>query len=61
MIQPTSRFHRIFTGLAFLSLSSAVVMFVFGLLFISKGGFQTNLPTYANGTTSATVRQGGVS
>jgi amino acid transporter len=51
VIQPTRRFHRIVTGLALLSLSSAVVMFVFGLLFISKGGFQTNLPTYANGTT----------
>jgi basic amino acid/polyamine antiporter, APA family len=51
VIQPTRRFHRIVTGLAILSLSSAIVMFVFGVLFISKGGFETNLPKYANGTT----------
>jgi amino acid transporter len=51
VIQPTRRFHKIVTGLAVLSLSSAVVMFVFGMLFISKSGFETNLPTYANGTT----------
>lgn len=51
VIQPTRRFHRIVTALAIVSLSSAVVMFVFGLLFISKSSFIANLPTYANGTT----------
>jgi basic amino acid/polyamine antiporter, APA family len=51
VIQPTRRFHRIVTGLAAISLSSAVAMFVFGLLFISRSGFESNLPTYANGTT----------
>jgi amino acid transporter len=39
------------TGLAIVSLLSAVVMFVFGLLFMSKTGFAANLPKYANGTT----------
>lgn len=51
VIQPTRRFHRIVTALAAISLSSAVVMWLFGLLFISKSGFEANLPTYANGTT----------
>jgi APA family basic amino acid/polyamine antiporter len=51
VIQPTRRFHSIVTGLAIVSLLSAVVMFVFGLLFMSKTGFAANLPKYANGTT----------
>src|ERR687887_334755 len=50
VIQPTRRFHRIVTGLAILSLSSAVVMFVFGMLFISKSGFEGNLPKYSGVT-----------
>ena len=53
VIQPTRRFHRIVTALAIVSLSSAVVMFVFGVLFVSRGNFEANLPTYANGTTVA--------
>jgi amino acid transporter len=51
VIQPTRRFHRIVTGLAVISLLSAVVMFVFGLIFMSKGSFAANLPKYADGTT----------
>ncbi len=57
VIQPTRKFHRIVTGLAVVSLSSAVVMLIFGLLFISKGSFETNLPTYANGTTVQQLAQ----
>jgi APA family basic amino acid/polyamine antiporter len=51
VIQPTRRFHRIVTALAAVALLSAVVMFVFGIIFMSKGDFATNLPKYANGTT----------
>ncbi len=50
VIQPTRRFHRIVTGLATLSLASAVVMFVFGLLLIDRGTFEANLPRYAGVT-----------
>ncbi len=50
VIQPTRRFHRIVTGLAILSLSSAVVMFVFGVLFVHKGSFEANLPLYTHTT-----------
>jgi basic amino acid/polyamine antiporter, APA family len=57
VIQPTRRFHRIVTVLAGVALSSAVLMFVFGLLFIDQGSFQTNLPVYANGTTVAQLAQ----
>ena len=53
VVQPTRRFHRIVTALAIVSLSSAVVMFVFGGLFINRGSFETNLHNYANGTTVA--------
>jgi len=60
VIQPTRRFHRIVTGLAVLSLSSAVVMFVFGLLFISRSGFEANLPKYAGGTTVQQLAQAAV-
>jgi APA family basic amino acid/polyamine antiporter len=51
VIQPTRRFHSIVTGLAAIALLSAVVMFVFGLIFMSKGSFAANLPKYADGTT----------
>jgi basic amino acid/polyamine antiporter, APA family len=51
VIQPTRRFHGIVTALAIVSLLSAAVMFVFGLIFISKGSFAANLPTYADGMT----------
>ncbi|MGQ0670357.1 MAG: APC family permease [Actinomycetota bacterium] len=57
VIQPTRRFHRIVTGLAILALSSAVVMFVFGLLFMSKGGFEANLPRFADGATVTSLAQ----
>jgi amino acid transporter len=50
VVQPTRRFHRIVTGLAALSLASAVVMFVFGLLLIDRGAFEANLPRYAGVT-----------
>ena len=53
VIQPTRRFHRIVTGLAVVSLASAVAMFVFGLIFISKGAFESNLPRFADGVTVA--------
>lgn len=53
VIQPSRRFHRIVTGLSAIALASAVVMFVFGLIFISKGSFEANLPKYAGGTTVA--------
>jgi amino acid transporter len=43
VIQPTRRFHQIVTGLAVLALASAVLMFVFGVLFVSKDAFQANL------------------
>jgi amino acid transporter len=60
VIQPTRRFHSIVTGLAAISLLSAVVMFVFGLLFMSKGGFAANLPKYADGTTVAQLTKAAV-
>lgn len=57
VIQPTRRFHRIVTGLAAVSLLSAVVMFVFGLLLIDRGGFEANLPKYAGGITVPQLAQ----
>lgn len=50
VVQPTRRFHRIVTGLAALSLASAVVMFVFGLLLVDRGAFEANLPRVAGVT-----------
>ncbi len=52
VIQPTRRFHRIVTTLAAISLLSAVVMFVFGLLLIDRGAFEANLPRFAGGVTA---------
>jgi amino acid transporter len=51
VVQPTRRFHRLVTGLAVISLASAAVMLVFGLLFIDRGSFETNLPRFADGVT----------
>ncbi len=51
VIQPTRRLHRIVTALAAIAVGSAVVMFVFGSIFINKSDFAANLPKYANGTT----------
>jgi amino acid transporter len=51
VIQPTRRFHRLVTGLAVVSLLSAVVMWVFGLIFIDRVTFEANLPRFADGIT----------
>lgn len=51
VVQPTRRLHRIVTALAAVAVGSAIVMFVGGLLFIDRAGFETNLPTYADGVT----------
>ena len=45
VIQPTKRFHRIVTGLAALALASAVLMFVFGMIFFNQAAFTRNLRT----------------
>jgi amino acid transporter len=51
VVQSTRRFHRIVTRLAILGMVSWVVMFVFGLIFMNKESFATNLPRLAGGTT----------
>jgi APA family basic amino acid/polyamine antiporter len=43
VIQPTKRFHRIVTGLAALALASAVLMFLFGMIFFNQSTFTHNL------------------
>ncbi|HXY72903.1 MAG TPA: APC family permease [Actinomycetota bacterium] len=43
VIQPTKRFHRIVTGLAMLALASAVLMFLFGMIFFTQSTFTHNL------------------
>jgi amino acid transporter len=56
VVQPTRRFHRIVTGLAAFALTSWIVMFLFGLIFMNKGSFAANLPTYADGATVGDLR-----
>jgi basic amino acid/polyamine antiporter, APA family len=50
VIQPTRRLHKIVTALAATAVLSAVLMWVFGLIFIQRSSFEANLPTYANVT-----------
>ncbi len=59
VIQPTRTFHRTVTGLAVIALLAWAVMFVFGLLFVSRGTFEANLPRYA-GTTAAQLAKAAV-
>ena len=59
VIQPTRRLHRIVTGLAALALLGAVVMFVFGVLFLHRSSFEANLPQYT-GTTIAQIHKAAV-
>lgn len=57
VIQPTRRLHKIVTALAAIAVASAVVMFVFGVIFINKSSFQENLPKYADGVTIEQLQQ----
>lgn len=50
VIQPTRRLHKIVTALAATAVTSAILMFVFGMLFIQRSSFEANLPTYADVT-----------
>jgi amino acid transporter len=50
VVQPTPRLHKIVTALAATAVLSAVLMWVFGLIFIQRSSFEANLPTYANFT-----------
>ncbi len=58
VIQPTRRLHRIVTGLAALALLGAVVMFLFGVVFLHRGSFEANLPKYTT-TTLAQIHAAG--
>lgn len=60
VVQPTRRFHRIVTGLALVSLASAAVMWVFGMLFFDRGAFEANLPRFAGGATVQDLAQAAV-
>jgi len=56
VIQPTRRFHRIVTGLGAIGLLSWVIMWVAGLAFVHRSGFEHNLPKYT-GTTAAALQK----
>jgi len=56
VIQPTRRLHKIVTALAATAVASAVLMFIFGMIFIQRSSFEANLPTYA-GTSVDQLRQ----
>jgi amino acid transporter len=51
VIQPTRRLHRIVTALALIAIGSALLMFVFGLVFLNHDDFAANLPKYTGGVT----------
>lgn len=53
VIQPTRRFHRIVTGLGAIGLLSWVVMWIAGLAFVNRSGFEANLPKYTHMTAAA--------
>jgi amino acid transporter len=57
VVQSTRRFHRIVTGLAVLSLASAAVMWVFGMVFFNRSTFEENLPRFADGATVESLAQ----
>lgn len=58
VFQPTRRFHRIVSSLAFLGLLGALLMFVVGLLALDPQAFAANLPRYAGVTVDQLAKAG---